>query len=187
MSAFGLGGGHGARRGHSGRRVPRRVCHPVTVFAWSGLASLAACMPRPGGWFSLGPAPAAIAGQWVDVARSSPTDTVVWMLQADGLERTLHVHVRTGGDGQPIVATERRARRYWYLAGGLADRVGRRLCFKARARDGPTCVAFRLDTLAHDATAGAVGKAATRRTLRRLTIRGGHDDASGARVYMERP
>lgn len=63
----------------------------------------------------------------------------------------------------------------WYTPGQLQESSGQALCFRPHARSGPTCYAFRLDTVA------------TSPVRRRLTVfgyRGNHSIAD--RVLVER-
>jgi hypothetical protein len=89
--------------------------------------------------FHSGPRPAELTGVWIDVEKSSPVDTSAWLLAPNGDDKTLH-----------FVGTKTSEKRYasWYMAGTLSDTAGRALCFQKRPRDGATCRAFRLDTLA---------------------------------------
>ncbi|HEY0780144.1 MAG TPA: transporter [Gemmatirosa sp.] len=99
---------------------------------------------------------AAVAGAWIDVAKTAPGDTSVWMLGADGADAL--VHVRVGADGR--AHTDRRYFGRWSL--GSADGEPA-LCFVRRpGRDAESCVAFALDTLQ---TPGAPPR-------RRLVLRG---------------
>ena len=98
-------------------------------------------------WFQAGPRPSELVGVWIDVEKTTEADTVAWVLEEDGDDRTLHLRVlRDTGGGTRI---ERNDRRYgsWYLFGDIADTAGRMICFKQRPRDGATCRTFRLDSL----------------------------------------
>lgn len=143
----------------------------------------AGCASAGGGWFQLGPHPAALAGVWVDSSSATPTDTVAWVLAANGQDRTLVVHVlpsKGGGANTTPAPVTRRETRYgfWYLKGALGDTARQALCFQRRVRDGASCAPFRLDTV--PAGAGT----ATRRRLRVLGFGGAH--RTGGRVLVER-
>ena len=91
--------------------------------------------------------PAVLARDWLDAKKTTPTDTSVWRLSTDGVDRTLHVLV-------PIDATDTQPREklsqhgIWFFRGDISDTVARSLCFKRRpSRTAPSCSAFRLDTL----------------------------------------
>ncbi len=112
--------------------------------------------------------PVAVAGQWVDVAKTAPGDTSIWVLAPDGADALLHV--RVGADGR--ARAERRYFGRWSL-GTTADGAPA-LCFVRRpGRDAPSCAAFALDT------------AGTPR--RRLVLRGyAGQHHTGDRVLIER-
>lgn len=61
---------------------------------------------------------------------------------------------------KPSVAAHETLNGFWYLSGHLEDTTNRAICYKRRARDGATCLRFRMDTVA------------TPRFLRRLTVLG---------------
>jgi hypothetical protein len=92
--------------------------------------------------------PAVLVGEWVDVAKSSVTDTALWVLAADGDDRSQHLRAPDSTKtGAPFVASEARHHGYWYLQGDLADTSGRALCFTKRpGRSAPGCVGFVLDS-----------------------------------------
>ena len=107
----------------------------------------AACAGRSALGWSAASRARTLAGDWVDSAKATPTDTTAWRLGADGSDWTVTVHVRR--EGLAGAAAVERATRYgyWYLQGALADSVGRGLCFKKRPRDGATCYPFQVDTI----------------------------------------
>lgn len=121
----------------------------------------AAC--TSGGFFSLGPRPAELAGVWIDSSLASATDTVAWVLDPDGTDRTLRVSISRDSAGHPMAKQSTQRYGYWYLNGAMSDTAHRALCFKMRPRDGASCYHFQLDTVSGSA-------AAVRR--RRLTIVG---------------
>jgi hypothetical protein len=128
--------------------------------AWLALVLSAACASGSGNWFSFGPRPPELAGVWIDVAQTSPSDTVAWILAPNGADRTMHKTVRPDSRGVPTVAVHEISNGLWYLSGRLEDTTNRAICYKRRARDGATCLRFRMDTVA------------TPRFLRRLTVLG---------------
>lgn len=107
--------------------------------------ALLACTPGQR-WFSLGPRPPELSGEWIDSGKTTATDTSVWVLTPGGRDQTLHITVRQDAGS---AAVERKTTDYgfWYTEGSLADSSSRALCIKRRARDGGTCYAFRLDTV----------------------------------------
>ena len=138
------------------------------------LGVLSACATS-GGLFTAGPRPPELVGTWVDVGKATTTDTVAWVLAPNGADRTLAITVLPGEHGKPTRHETVATHGTWYGSGQLADTVRRQLCFKHRARTGPTCFAFRLDTLAM----GPV--------RRRLTVLQYHSTHStGDRVLLER-
>lgn len=116
----------------------------VTGF-WA--VSILACATG-GGLFSPGPRPPELAAIWIDLAKTSYGDTVAWVLAPNGDDRTLHTLVKRDEKGS--LTTVRREAHYgfWYTSGKLTDTAKRAICFKKRARDGATCLRFRMDTLA---------------------------------------
>ena len=83
--------------------------------------------------------PAELAGEWIDVARSTPADTFVWLLRPSGEDRTLHIR---GG-----VSDSRRSGS-WHVSGRSSDGSRRGLCFSGHPGRSPaSCVAFRMDTV----------------------------------------
>lgn len=125
-----------------------------------------------GGLFTYGPRPHELAGVWVDSSKSTPTDTIAWTLAESGEDGTLHISVARDSGGARVSQTRTRYGN-WYVDGSMADSASRRLCFKRRPRDGPTCNRFRIDSLAN--------------RPRRLTILGYHSAHHvGDRTLFER-
>ena len=137
------------------------------------LSVAAAC--SSGGLFSAGPRPPELAGVWIDVAKTTPTDTLAWLLESSGADRTLQVRYTRDAAGALSREEQRRSYGVWYMDGRLQDSVGRALCFKPHARSGSTCYPFRLDTLS---------TSPVRRRLTVLGYRGNHSIAD--RVLVER-
>ena len=98
-------------------------------------------------WGRPGPTLSALTGIWVDSSKATPTDTVAWMLTPEGYDMTLAIKVTRDSLNRPTSTRTETRHGFWYLQGSLADTAGRALCFKKRPRDGPTCSAFRLDTI----------------------------------------
>ena len=106
------------------------------------LLTLAACASLG----HVGPRPADVAGEWVDVARATPADTFVWLLRPSGADSTLHVRV----GGTPVS----RRSGIWYVSGEQPEASRRRLCFVAHpGRSARSCTAFRLETRRVDGSA----------------------------------
>lgn len=91
--------------------------------------------------------PTPLARDWLDPKKTTPTDTSVWRLSADGIDRTLHVLVQT--DASVAKPPEKLSQHgIWFLRGAINDTLARSLCFKRRpSRSAPSCSSFRLDTL----------------------------------------
>ncbi len=117
-------------------------------------------------------APPAISGEWVDVAKTVPGDTSVWVLAADGADAL--VRVRVGADGRARM--ERRYFGRWSL--GRTNAGAPALCFVRRpGRDAASCTAFALDTVRAPGTP----------PHRRLVLRGyAGQHHTGVRVLQER-
>jgi hypothetical protein len=107
-----------------------------------------------------------LAGEWVDLHKTTAADTSIWVLRSDGYDGIIHVRVTsTGGTAQ----VERSEARYgsWYLDGSMADSTGHALCFSRRlGRFGSTCIAFSLETWPESAG------------VRHLLLRGYHGEHS---------
>ncbi|HEX8942172.1 MAG TPA: hypothetical protein VF785_03480 [Gemmatimonadaceae bacterium] len=133
----------------------RRMARPALVL----VALAAACTP-----LHIGPSlarPPALVGEWIDLSHTTPGDTALWVLRADGYDGSAHI-VRLR-DSAGVATFARSQKRYasWYLAGAITDSSKRAICFARRlGRDGATCLSFSLDTLT-----AAEG-------VRRLTIHG---------------
>jgi hypothetical protein len=89
--------------------------------------------------------PPELVGEWIDLRHTTPADTSLWVLRADGYDGSRHLIAATSSQSQP----RRTEQRYgtWYLDGTLSDPT-RAICFAKRiGRDGPSCVSFSLDTI----------------------------------------
>ncbi len=162
-----------------------RVATRSTVQTLIGLAGATALLGLLGGCavagrvLDTGSEPTDLVGRWVDVASATPTDTVVWVLPANGWERTLTIRVATDPRGRTLVKQHEVADdRHWQVNGQMADTAGRRLCFRQRFR-GKWCYRFRLETLA------APGESSAPRRLVLLPDR--KDTSVPVSVLVERP
>ena len=151
-----------------------RISHRMRCGLLAVLIVSAACASS-GGLFSAGPRPSELAGIWIDKVKTTPTDTLAWVLDPDGADRTLEVRYKRDEAG--VLSREEVKRSYgvWYIEGRMQDTASRALCIKPHARFGATCYPFRLDTLA------------TSPFRRRLTVRGYRGNHSVSdRVLVER-
>ena len=142
--------------------------------------AVSACATACAGLGQLGPRPDALSGQWVDIAKTTVTDSSVWILAPNGQDRLLRIRVRRDTLGH--VTVDRRIRSYalWYLSGDLADSAARALCVNRRpGREAGSCMRFTLDTLPPDSIS-----AVPRRRLTLRGYRGQHHVAE--RVLIER-
>ena len=92
--------------------------------------------------------PAEISREWVDVEKSTPDDTTLWVLGPDGYDGVAHLQVSSDTAG--VAHQSRTETRYgsWYLDGTLGDSTHQAICFSRRiGRFGATCTAFVLDTI----------------------------------------
>ncbi|MBI3792637.1 MAG: hypothetical protein HY275_17410 [Gemmatimonadetes bacterium] len=150
-----------------------RAC-PRELLA-SGLLIAAAC----GGTVAPpaeAPAPvASLAGQWVDVRKSSPSDTTIWVLAEDGDDALLVVHRAADG-----TVSESRQHYGRWSEGRVTDAAGaaqRALCFVRRpGRDAQSCDPVSVEHVEVNGVA-----------TRRLTVRG-YEGAhhTGDRVLVDR-
>ena len=85
----------------------------------------------------------AVAGEWVDLHKTTAGDTMVWVLTPGGDDQLLHVAVRPSGTDSTLRHFGR-----WSLAS--SDRGGENtmICFVRRpGRDASSCVDFTIDTV----------------------------------------
>jgi hypothetical protein len=138
------------------RTLPRLV-------AWAGgLAGASACTSLHVPLLAPRSRPTEIAREWVDVRKSTPSDTSLWVLRPDGYDGSAHIRAIADSSGQ--VRAQRTETRYggWYMSGTLGDTASQAICFSSRpGRFGSTCNGFSLDTV-QSANASVV----------RLTVRG---------------
>ena len=139
------------------------------------LFAAAGCVAR----VPLGPhfeRPTEIVGEWIDLRHTTTGDTALWVLRENGYDGSAHIVATAGANG---TTTARSEKRYgsWYFTGPLSDSSHRALCFAKRlGRDGPTCLAFVIDTTAVDGL-----------ERRRLIIRGYQGEHyTGDRMLLER-
>lgn len=154
------------------RTLPRRWAPPLLEVLLAVL--LAACSST--GQFALfGATPTSLAaGEWIDEKKTTPTDTMVWVLAADGDDALLTIHLDGG--------TRHEARKHYgrWSEGRSSDSSGASvpaLCFVRRpGRDAPSCDRFTVDSV--QSASGFV---------RRLTVRGyAGAHHSGDRALLER-
>ena len=149
--------------------------HVRSACALSLAVSVAAC--AHGGPATQDPTPSAAspAGEWIDLHKTTPTDTNVWVLSPSGSDQLLTVHLDAAGARHE---TERRYGRWQdsrvtTTAGSLVPG----LCFTRRpGRDARSCDAYVLDSVRLDGS-----------MVRRLTVRGYTGvHSTGDRVLLER-
>lgn len=95
-----------------------------------------------------GARPPELVGEWVDLRHTTPADTALWILRADGYDGSGHL-LAAGASTQG--SPRRTERRYgtWFLDGALGEPTTRAICFAKRlGRDGRSCLSFSLDTIA---------------------------------------
>lgn len=86
--------------------------------------------------------PTALVGEWVDVAKSSPRDSSLWVLKPNGYDGGIHITRDSIGDSAPHTA--RRKYGYWYVRGHGALQE---FCVNQRpGRDAPSCTRFTIET-----------------------------------------
>ena len=92
--------------------------------------------------------PSQIVGEWIDVAKTSPTDSSIWVLRPNGYDGSLRVRVVADSTG--ALHAQRKETHYgsWYFDGALGDAAHQALCFSKRVgRFGATCISFSMDTI----------------------------------------
>ena len=115
------------------------------------------------------------AGEWIDMHKSTPSDTMVWLLSPNGDDALLSVHLSADGTRE-----EQRKHFGRWTESRVTDGSGNSvpaLCFVRRpGRDAPSCDRYTLDSARID---GAL--------VRRLTVRGyAGEHHSGDRVLLVR-
>ena len=93
--------------------------------------------------------PPQLVGKWVDLAKSSATDTALWVLGPAGEDGTQHlVRDTSTSAASPFVPTALKHYGYWFAQGEVTDSATRTLCFTNRpSRSAPTCLPFALDSV----------------------------------------
>ena len=138
---------------------------------WLLLLGSRGCAPQ------LGPVPQmeSPAGQWIDLAKTLPSDTMVWVLSPGGSDGLLRIALERDPEGGFKRVERRQHYGHWSLS---QDGAGLpMLCFNKRpGRQPPSCSSFHIDTLPADSGG-----------QRRLIVRGyqGRHHA-GDRVLIER-
>jgi hypothetical protein len=92
--------------------------------------------------------PTEISREWIDVEKSTPADTTLWVLGPDGYDGVAHLQPMSDAAG--ATRQSRTETRYgsWYLDGTMGDSTHQAICFSRRiGRFGATCTAFVLDTI----------------------------------------
>lgn len=95
--------------------------------------------------------PSELVGAWVDVAKSTPSDTSLWLMRATGEDGSQHIRATPSPDSSSrvFVATTPTLYGYWYLRGTMTDTSNRQLCYLNHSgRSTGHCIAFVLDTIA---------------------------------------
>ena len=115
------------------------------------------------------------AGEWIDLHKTTPTDTMLWVLTPSGSDLLRTIHLDATG-----VRHERQRRYGRWEDRRVADASGARvpaLCFVRRpGRDARSCDRYAIDTVRIDGV-----------TVRRLTVRGyAGTHSTGDRVLLER-
>jgi hypothetical protein len=136
-----------------------------------------ACV-HPSQWLRPGAHPLEITGVWLNLAQSSATDTIAWVLAPNGDEQTMIIHVAKGAGDTPVTTIREVRKGLWFLNGALTDSARRAICYQPHSRGGSTCVNFRLDTLPQ------VRGVSLRRRLTVLGFQG--ERPTGDRVLLER-
>ena len=143
------------------------------------LASIAIAMGAcaHGGAAPQAPMPSAVspAGEWVDLHKTTPTDTNVWVLSPSGSDQLLTVHLDAAGIRHE---TRRRYGRWQDARVTMANgALVPALCFTRRpGRDARSCDPYVLDSVRIDG-----------RMTRRLTVKGyAGVHTTGDRVLLER-
>lgn len=158
--------------GERGRPTFSREVRAVTVLVMFVIAACHGANRIPGAPAPLASSP---AGEWVDLHKTTPTDTMVWVLSPSGNDLSLTVHLDASG------ARHEKQRRYGrWEDGRIADATGAlapALCFMRRpGRDARSCDRYVLDSVRVDGV-----------TVRRLTVRGyAGAHSTGDRVLLER-
>ena len=94
--------------------------------------------------------PSEITREWVDVDKSTPDDTTLWVLGAGGYDGIAHLQRSADSSGIPRQVRNETRYGYWHFQGTLGDSAHQAICFSPRSgRIGATCTAFVMDTVLH--------------------------------------
>lgn len=118
--------------------------------------------------------PAFLIGHWVDVEKSTPTDSSFWILQPNGDDQGMHIRRDAPGSGSPRISHAHFG--YWYVRSAATGE--QQLCITRRpGRDAPTCTPF----------VATVDSSVTppRRTIRLAAYAGAHHTSE--RVLVQEP
>ena len=143
----------------------------------SAAAIIILCGCASSSWFAAGPRPDSLIGSWVDSSLSTPTDTVVWLLGRNGVDKRLHITITTNSAGRSEVRRSVRTNGLWYATGENEQTSSGSLCLKRRSRDGASCMKFELL---------APGTAQTGISRRRLVLWFGDAAQPARKVLVER-
>ena len=116
--------------------------------------------------------PAIVVGEWVDVQKTTPRDSSIWVLESNGYDGGLRIR-RDSGDSNPHIDRQRYG--YWYVH----EETGHspELCINRRpGREAPSCTAF--------ATSLDSTVVPARRAIRLTAYAGEHH--TSARLLVER-
>ena len=92
--------------------------------------------------------PAEITREWVDVEKSIPDDTTLWILGPGGYDGIAHLLRSSDSSGAARQVRKETRYGYWHFQGTLGDSTHQAICFSPRSgRIGATCTAFVLDTV----------------------------------------
>jgi len=118
--------------------------------------------------------PALLVGHWVDVQKSTPNDSSIWILRPNGDDQGMRILRDPAGAGSPRVSHSHYG--YWYVRRTSAGE--QELCVTRRpSRDAPSCTPFVALVDSSSAT--------PRRTIRLLAYAGEHHTT--VRLLVESP
>ena len=107
------------------------------LIAFVAVASCSGTLPWLHG--DLANHPALLVGQWVDVQKSTPSDSSIWILLPNGDDQGERIVRDAPGVGSPRVSHSRYG--YWYVRRSSSGE--QQLCVTRRpSRDAPSCTSF---------------------------------------------
>ena len=130
---------------------PRSIRRPLlVVVAITLVLGATACMR-----LATGSRPSPLAGQWMEVTRTTLGDTLLWSLSAEGsalLDLDASSGPRMGAPqaGAVLVGPVPRAKAYhgvWYVRADGPRATAPELCFMRPGREAETCSRYALDTI----------------------------------------